>query len=243
MITFHELADKINCAMAIAAHPDDLEFECTGTMALLRKMGKTVVYVVATTGDKGKADLQVSSYELARIREEEQRVAAASVGVHEVVFLRFSDGELENNAPLRARIVENIRRYRPDVLFAMDPAHRTFNNPYIHHRDHRVIGEAVFDSAYPASGNANFFQDQLIAGLKPHEPKGLCFFGTHAPDLYVDVTNVMDDKIRALLCHKSQVSHMKHLETVMKEEFHKHGQKAGCLYAEAFRWVPIEKNK
>ncbi|HLC15309.1 MAG TPA: PIG-L deacetylase family protein [Thermodesulfovibrionia bacterium] len=243
MITFQELADKIGCAMAIAAHPDDLEFECAGTMALLRKLGKTVVYVIATTGEKGKSDLQLSSYEISRIREEEQREAAAAVGVHEVVFLRFSDGELENNAPLRARLVENIRRYCPDVIFAMDPAHRAFNNPYIHHRDHRIIGEAVFDAAYPASGNSNFFQEQLIAGLNPHEPKALCFFGTHAPDLYVDITSVMNDKIRALMCHKSQVSHMQHLENVMKEEFNKHGQKAGCLYAEAFRLVSVEKDQ
>ena len=241
MINLQKLVDKMNCVMAIGAHPDDLEFECSGTMALLSKMGKSVVYVIATTGDKGKADLKVSNFELSRIREEEQKASAAAIGAQGVEFLRFKDGELENNLALRAKLVENIRRYRPDVLFVMDPAHRSFNNPYTHHRDHRIIGEATFDAAYPASGNSNYFQDQLLAGLTTHEAKGMCFFGTHAPDLYVDITDVIDIKIKALLCHKSQVSHVTSLEKILKEKFGRHGQEAGCEYAEAFRWMAIEK--
>lgn len=241
MITLQELADKINCAMAIGAHPDDLEFECSGTMALLSKMGKSVFYVVATTGDKGKSDLKVSSFELSQIREEEQRAAAAAIGAQGVEFLRFYDGEIENNLVLRAKLVENIRRYRPDVIFVMDPSNRSFDNPYSHHRDHRIIGEAAFDAAYPASGNSNYFQDQLLAGLTTHEAKGMCFFGTQAPNLYVDITGVIDIKIQALLCHKSQVSHVTGLEKILKEKFSKYGQEAGCEYAESFRWMAIEK--
>ncbi|RMD57490.1 MAG: PIG-L family deacetylase [Nitrospirae bacterium] len=239
MTTYREIFDNIKRVMAIAAHPDDIDFECNATIHLLRKMGKDVTYVICTGGEKGGRSSSLSSYDLIKIREYEQREAALKVGVERVVFLRFKDGEIENNKQLRAKIVEQIRRYKPDVIFAPDPANLTFTNPCISHRDHRIVGEAVFDASYPASGNINYFPEQLLDGLECHEAIGLCFFSTHAPNLYVDISSVIEKKIEALQCHKSQLEHIKELKSIVKERFRRMGQMAGCEYAEAFRWLKI----
>jgi LmbE family N-acetylglucosaminyl deacetylase len=241
MITFDEMALKGEKFMAIAAHPDDIDFGCCATLALLSQMGKDVFYLICTNGDKGGNDPSVSSYDLIRTREKEQMAAAKHVGVKEIIFLRIRDGEIENNICLRGKLVENIRRYKPDILFTPDPANRTFRNIYINHRDHRVVGEAVFDAIYPAVGNIHFFPEQILNGLEVHEIVGICFFATHAPDLYVDIGSVIDIKIRALMEHKSQLSHLDELEQWVKKRFKHYGEAAGFPYAEAFRWLSVKE--
>ena len=241
MITFENLAEQGNIFMAIGAHPDDIDFGCNATLALLSKMAKDVYYLICTNGDRGGNDPSLSSYDLIRIREKEQKAAAAHVGVKEIIFLRLKDGELENNKFLRGKLVENIRRYKPDILFTMDPANRTFKNQYINHRDHRVVGEAVFDAIYPAIGNIHYFPEQILSGLEPHEIMGVCFFASNEPDIYVNIESVIDIKIKALLEHKSQLSHLEELEDWIREKFRCHGEDAGFPYAEAFRWLPIKE--
>ena len=239
MITFEEVARQGDTIMAIAAHPDDIDFTCNGTLALLKKMGKEIFYLICTNGERGGNNPSMSSYDLIRTREREQRAAASHIGVSEVIFLHMPDGELENNRFLRALIVENIRRYKPDILFTVDPGNLTFKNPYISHRDHRMVGEAVFDSMYPAIGNIHYFPEQLLKGLDIHEIVGVCFFATHEPNLYVNIELVIDLKIKALLEHKSQFSEPGELEQGVRERFKRFGEEAGFPYAEAFRWLAM----
>ncbi len=194
-----------------------------------------MAYVICTNGDKGSEDPELTAEGLSVIRQREQRAAASIVGVEEVVFLGFADGELQNGPPLRRALVEVIRRFRPDVILCQDPANRTFENAYVSHADHRAAGEAAFDAVYPAAGSRRFFPEMISLGLKPHKVREAFFFGTHAPNLWVDITPVIDIKIRALFCHQSQVGHRDDLERFVRERFRLAGEPVGLEYAEPFR--------
>lgn len=226
-------------ALVISAHPDDLDFGCSGTVALWTKAGCQVVYVICTNGDKGTEDPSISPEELASIRQREQTSAARLVGVDEVMFLGYEDGELENTPDLRRRLVEAIRRVRPQVVLCQDPGNRAFENVYVSHRDHRQAGEAAFDALYPASGNSGFFPELLSRGLPPHHVEQVFFFGTHAPNHWVDISEVIDLKIQALLCHESQVGQREGLETFIRQRFREIGQAMGFAYAEPFRCISL----
>lgn len=186
---------RIKRALCLVAHPDDIEFYCAGSVLLMTRHGATVDFVVATSGDKGTRTGTVSRARLARMREREQELAAAALGVERVVFLRRPDAELEPDLALREELVREIRHTRPDVIFTFDP-----NVPYRFHPDHRAVGRAALDAAWPCA------RDPLTyprAG-PPHEtPEAWCF-GGEAPTLEVDVGAVLEHKIRARLAHASQ---------------------------------------
>ncbi len=222
-------------ALVICAHPDDLDFGCCGTIALWRRAGAEVTYVVCTDGDKGSDDPTLSPEEIARIRQGEQRAAARVVGVDEVVFLGFPDGELENIPQLRRALVGAIRRFRPQTVLCQDPGNRGFENVFVAHRDHRAAAEAAFDAMYPAAGSPRFFPELIPRGLGPHRVQEAYFFGTHAPNRWMDITATMDLKIKALLCHESQFGNRGDFEAFIRERFRAAGKAAGCEYAEPFR--------
>ena len=231
--------DIPECALVISAHPDDLDFGCCGTVAVWRKAGARVSYLICTNGDKGTNDPNLAPEELVKIREREQKAAAGVVGVEEVFFLGFEDGGLENTPALRRRLVEVIREVRPNVVFCQDPGNRSFENVFVSHRDHREAAEAAFDALYPASGSPRFFPELLSKGLEPHSANEFLFFGTHAPNHWVDITEVIDLKIEALGCHKSQKLEWMDVESFVRAHFSEMGKAAGYSYAEAFRRVPL----
>jgi len=226
--------------MVISAHPDDLDFGCSGTMSLWAQEGWEIVYVVCTSGDKGTEDPGLTPDHLMEMREKEQRCAAAAVGAKEVVFLRWRDGEVVNNLELRRQLVRQIRKYRPEAVFTHDPANRRFENKYLNHSDHRAVGEAVFDAIYPAAGNRNFFPEILLEGYRPHSVSEIYFFGTHDPDVWMDISSVMDKKIAALLCHKSQVGGDESFVSWIRQRFSEQGKSRGMEYAEIFRLLTLE---
>ncbi|MDP7386228.1 MAG: PIG-L deacetylase family protein, partial [Nitrospinota bacterium] len=173
--------------LVIAAHPDDIDFTIAGSVALCARAGKTVGYCIATSGEKG-FDEDLPEEERMRIREEEQRAAAAVVGVEEVHFLREPDGELRNTPGLRRAIVAVIRRFKPDaVVVTGDPASTKFENFHGSHPDHRALSEAAYDAVYPAVGNRFYFPDLLESGLDPHKIKEVLFSGSSKSDYYVDI--------------------------------------------------------
>ena len=102
--------------MVVAAHPDDPEFGAGGTVAKWIKEGWQAIYVICTNGDKGTPDPNMTSEKLATIREQEQRNAARVLGVSEVIFLRYPDGELVDGPEFRGKLVRLIRKYRPDIV-------------------------------------------------------------------------------------------------------------------------------
>ncbi|MDO8601197.1 MAG: PIG-L deacetylase family protein [bacterium] len=232
---------KSNKILAIAAHPDDLDFACAGTTAKLTRQGSEVVYLIISDGSKGSQNVKVAPSKLAKIRKEEQKKAAKAVGVSEVIFLGVKDGEVENTKPLRKEIVKVIRKTKPDVVFSFDPANSNFDNPYRSHRDHRLAGEAVFDAIYPAAGNESFFPELLKQGYRPHQIKEIWFSVSPKPNKIIDITKTIGDKIKALSCHKSQIADMKEIGKMIKDWARRSGKKKGYKYAEAFRVVKFKR--
>lgn len=188
---------RINRALCIVAHPDDIEFYCAGSVLLMTRHGTVVDFVVATSGDKGARDTARSRASVARIREREQKTAAGLLGVKRVVFLHHADAELEPTLALREEFVREIRHSRPDVILTFDP-----NVPYRYHPDHRVVGRVVLDAAWPSARDPLTFPK---AGA-PHETAEAWCFGGEQPTLEVDVTEVLDQKIEARLAHESQTA-------------------------------------
>src|SRR5512147_2502435 len=108
-------------AMAIVAHPDDIEFSCAGLLARWAKAGARISYVLCTSGEVGIAEPGMTKAQAGSIREEEQRAAAEIIGATEVIFLREPDGTLQATNDLRKRLVCEIRRFRPEVVISGDP--------------------------------------------------------------------------------------------------------------------------
>ncbi len=145
--------------LAIAAHPDDLDFTCAGTTAKLVKEGKEVFYLIISDGSKGSHKVKLSPKNLAKIRQAEQKRAAKVLGVKNVFFLGLRDGDIENTKFLRKKIVQIIRKVKPEIILSFDPASHSFDNPHRFHRDHRQTAEAVFDAIYPAAGSESVFPE------------------------------------------------------------------------------------
>ncbi len=186
--------------MIIAAHPDDAEFGVGGSVARWTKEGKTVVYVVCTSGDKGSSDRNVDPERLAGIREKEQIAAANLLGVREVIFLRYADQGLEDTPEFRKQIVRQIRVYRPRIVVTSDPYRR-----YIWHRDHRITGQVTLDAIFPYARDHLAYPDLLAEGLEPHKVKEIWFWASEDINHRSDVTDTFDHKIAALRCHESQI--------------------------------------
>jgi len=223
----------------ISAHPDDVDFGCGGTLAKWAQEGAEIFYAICTSGEKGTDDPSVPCHALALIREKEQRAAARVTGAKEVTFLRKPDGELQYSLEFRGEIVRLIRQFRPHILFTHDPANRSFDNQYIFHADHRVVGELVFDAAYPAALNRNFYPGHLAEGLSPHGVAEIYFFATAQPDTWVDISATLELKIKALRCHTSQIRNPKMMEDLVRTWFGAWGREKGLAYAERFRRLQI----
>ena len=193
-------ADCPKTLMAIMAHPDDIDFSSAGSIARWCAEGWTVYYVLATSGDKGTHE-GYSRQELAAMREQEQRDAAAILGVKEVIFLGYPDGFLEPTAELRGQIVRLLRKYRPDVVLTWDGFRRGFN-----HIDHRNIGIATRDAIYPAVRDHLYYAEHAAEGLEAVQVNEMLLAGAEDPDYFVDISGYIETKVDAILAHRSQVS-------------------------------------
>jgi LmbE family N-acetylglucosaminyl deacetylase len=190
-------------AMVITAHPDDCEFMCGGTVAVLTSSGWHVDIVVVTSGNKGTKDPKMSSQRLAGMREEEQREAARRLGAREPIFLGYHDGGVPDDDELRELIVHQLRARRPELVITWDGFRPGFN-----HRDHRNVGRSTYDAIYPAADDHLYHPEHKDEGLEPHRPVVLLLGGqqgTGDPDFVVDIEPVLRKKIRAVLAHTSQM--------------------------------------
>lgn len=219
-------------ALVVAAHPDDIESWCAGTLARMVDAGTVVTYLLLTSGDKGMEDASLSSDEVAALREAEQREAARLLGVHDVRFLRYPDGELDDTRALRERVVRAIREGRPDVVFTHDPE-RPYP-PYLTHRDHRVAGRVALDAIYPAARDARSFPEHAAEGLRPHAAREVWLFSSAAPDTWVDSAATFERKLTARLAHHSQTTDPAALRAGWRERAARIGAPAGLALAEAF---------
>ena len=155
-------------AMAIVAHPDDIEFSCAGTLARWVKNGARISYVLCTSGDVGIDESGMTRERAAQIREAEQMDAANTVGAKEVIFLREPDGLLLPTLELRKKLVREIRRFKPEVVVCGDPTIVWAGNDYINHPDHRAAATAALDATFPAAGQPNLFQELESEGYDFH---------------------------------------------------------------------------
>lgn len=190
-------------ALAIAAHPDDVEFGCGGTLAKWAAQGCALLHVVCTDGARGTWDPTQDATELVATRQDEQRAAARALGGSgDVVFLGWPDGELEAGLRQRWQVADAIRRFQPEVVLAHDPWKR-----YRLHPDHRNAGFLATD-ALVAARDPLFFPE---LGAAPHRPKVLLLFEADEPDHAEDVSTSFDAKLAALLAHESQLESTMHI--------------------------------
>ena len=128
--------------LAIAAHPDDIEWLCGGTLALCAQRGDEVFIAIATNGNVGTGDPSISREQIAEIRHKEAIASASLIGA-KVIWMNFDDEWLFNNETTRTRFIDAIREARPDIMFVLS------ENDY--HPDHRLAGTIAIDSRIPAS--------------------------------------------------------------------------------------------
>lgn len=192
-------------ALAIGAHPDDVEFYAGATMIRLHAEGAHTALVVASDGGMGGRDLD----DAARVRRTEQARAAEALGVAEWSWLGHPDGALASGDPLRRDLVAAIRRHRPELVLTHDPRTLwTLVGGIAHpgHSDHRATGQAVLDAIYPRSVSPNFYPEQLRGedALKPWYPREVWLFDTTLPDLRIAAHSHFAAKEASLAAHASQ---------------------------------------
>jgi LmbE family N-acetylglucosaminyl deacetylase len=221
-------------AMVIVAHPDDAEFLAGGTVALWAQNSTAVTYVIVTNGDKGSEDPNITSEELAVIREDEQRSAAKRLGVTQVLFLGYPDSMLQPTLQVRRDIVRVIRQHRPNIVVTFDPTNRFIAANYLNHPDHRAAGDVALDAVFPAARDRLTFPELFAAeGLAPHKVEELWMGAPHEPNHWVDIESVLKDKIEALRLHHSQLDDMP-LDEFIPAMAKMSAQGSDYTYAEAF---------
>ncbi len=228
-------------ALAIAAHPDDVEFNCGATFAKWSAAGCVVNHLICTDGSKGSWDPGQDLDGLIALRQDEQRAAARALGsTGDVGFCGWVDGELEADLARRGVVAWWIRHFRPDVVLAHDPWKR-----YRIHPDHRAAGFLACDGIV-AARDPHYFPEHDV---EPWRPTTLLLFEADEPDHVEDVTDWTRPKLEALECHESQFETTMHKglddaasrqegfrdrERVKMAEM---GEPAGFRYGESFRLV------
>jgi LmbE family N-acetylglucosaminyl deacetylase len=185
--------------LAVSAHPDDVEYFAGATVARLARDGAQVTLAVCTDGSLGAP----SRSDPAALRAGEQRDAAHALGIAEVAWLGFSDGGLAAQDGLRRRLIELVRRVRPELVLAHDPRTlwtRVGERVQMGHSDHRAAGQAVLDAVYPRALSGNF-NPALGA---PWCPREIWLFDSADPDHFVETGDAFETKLAALRAHASQ---------------------------------------
>lgn len=224
--------------LCIAAHPDDLDFGCAGTTASLTAEGHNVVYCLVTDGQAGGSDNTITRDRMAEIRREEQTAAAKVVGVTELHWLGFPDGAVEATLELRKELSRVIRIVRPDRVVTQSPM-RNLERMFSSHPDHIATGEAVMCAVYPDARNEFAHTDLFtVDGLEPHAVAETWIVGGPDADHYVDITDTIESKIEALMCHESQIQDPPMMSERMREWGREVAAKGGLpegRMAEGFR--------
>lgn len=232
-------------ALAVGAHPDDVEFGAGATLAKWARAGCVVHHLICTDGALGSWDSATDRAELVALRQREQRAAAATLGATgECVFLGWPDGELESGLRQRWEVAHAIRRLRPDVVLGHDPWKR-----YRLHPDHRHAGHLVVEGVVAAREPHAFPEQHLPA----HRPSALLLFEADEPDHVESVPGLAEVKLAALEAHASQLHPTMGIDPAASAQeqaaqrwrFHdrvraklaRHGALAGVPEGEAFKLI------
>ncbi|MFQ5915066.1 MAG: PIG-L deacetylase family protein [Nitrospinota bacterium] len=224
-------------ALAIVAHPDDLEYEAASAVARWTSQGKQVCYLLVTRGEAGIDSMPPD--EVGPLREEEERKGAAIVGVANVEFLQHQDGIIEYGLPLRRDIASAIRRRRPHILITL-PHHLTWKDGPLNMADHRWVTLAVMDAARDA-GNRWIFPELLSEGFEPWHGVGMvCLSGSPYPTHTVDVSEFIEKGIASLEQHRVYLENLPEefdVISFVRGNMAEMGIRAGCKYAVSFEVI------
>ncbi|MEV6398681.1 PIG-L deacetylase family protein [Streptomyces sp. NPDC051907] len=197
------MPDDWQRALAVVAHPDDLEYGCAAAIAGWTDGGREVAYLLATRGEAGIDT--IAPEECAPLREREQRESAAVVGVRAVEFLDHQDGVIEYGTRLRRDIAAAVRRHRPELVITLN--HRdTWGGTAWNTPDHRAVGRATLDAAADA-GNRWIFPELISEqGLEPwNGVRWVAVAGSTSPTHAVDATAGLERSVQSLLAHRSYI--------------------------------------
>ncbi|MEY4231079.1 MAG: hypothetical protein RLZZ362_1928 [Actinomycetota bacterium] len=194
---------EIERALVITAHPDDVDFGAAGTVGALTDAGVEVTYCLVTDGDAGGFDHAIPRGEMASLRRAEQTRAAKEVGVESHIFLGHGDGRVVADLTLRRDLSRVIRQVRPNLVITQS-AERNLDRIYASHPDHLAAGEAALCAVYPDARNPFAYPDLADEGLEAWTVREVWIMGGAGANGHIDVTDQLDRKIRALLCHETQ---------------------------------------
>lgn len=227
--------------LIVMAHPDDAEFGAAGTIARWADAGAHITYVVVTDGSKGSEDPEMTDERLSKLRMKEQRAAAEVLGVAEVVFLGYPDGEVFNTIELRRDIVRQIRLHKPDVIMTLDPTNRFPGGNRINHPDHLAVGDTTLNAVFPLARDRLNFPEHEAEGLEPHKVLEVFLTFTDQPNEIVDIEDTIETKVAALEQHVSQVGDREDFDEYVRERTRETAEGTPYDYAEKFRRITLSK--
>lgn len=200
--TYEELPEDWQTALAVVAHPDDIEYGAAAAIARWTGQGKRIVYCMVTSGEAGIDGIAPS--ESGPLREAEEIASAAVVGVDQVEFLREPDGILEYGVHLRRRIAAVVREHRPDIVITLNH-HEGFGGGNLNQADHIAVGKAVIDAVRDA-GNRWVFTEQVEDGLAPwNGVRAVWVSNSPQPTHAVDVTETFEAGVASLEEHRAYI--------------------------------------
>jgi LmbE family N-acetylglucosaminyl deacetylase len=242
-MTSPDTAEKIERALVVVAHPDDIDFGSAGTIATWTDEGIEVTYCICTDGDAGGFDPAVPRDQIGGIRQAEQRAAAKEVGVDDVIFLGYPDGQLVPSFDLRRDISRVIRQVRPQRMIMQSPE-INWERIGASHPDHRASGEASLCAVYPDARNpfthTTLLQDEGLEAWTVHDVWVMA--AGEGANRWVDVTDTFDRKVAALRAHESQTAHMDDLEGMLRGWLGANAVRGGLpegRLAESYRVVAV----
>ena len=237
-----EIPEGVTRALAVTAHPDDVDFGAGGTVMALVKAGVQVTFCICTDGDAGGFDDSTDRSEIPAIRRAEQTSAAAVYGVTDVRFLGYQDGYLVPNHDLQRDIVRVMRQVQPHLVITQSPE-RNWDRLPSSHPDHMAAGEATARALYPAVRNPYAFPElRTDEGLEAWTVNWLWLQGHVEPNHWIDTTEFFSRKVTALEAHASQTSHMEDLAGMLRSWGEMQAQAAGFesgRLAEGFRRIKL----
>ena len=226
-------------AVAIVAHPDDLEYGAASAVARWTRLGKRVAYVLASRGEAGIAAWPPE--QAGPVREAEEREAARLVGVETVEFLDWRDGVIEYGLALRRDLARAIRRHRPEAIITMN-FDLGWPGGNLNQADHRAVGLAACDAAIDA-GNRWIFPELLAEGLEPWGgARRILVYGVPDPTHACDVGDDLEPGIASLRAHRAYLEHLGSdfdPERFLRETAAAAGARFGCRYAVEFRLLGL----
>ena len=209
------MAEHIERVLVVVAHPDDADFAAAGSVASWVEQGIEVSYCLVTDGDAGGDDPAVPRDQVPALRRAEQTAAAKEVGVEDLIWLGYPDGQVTVSLGLRRDIARVIRQIRPQRVVSPSPD-RFYGRVFASHPDHLAVGEATLCAVYPDARNPFAFPELAADGLEAHLVEEVWLMAPPDPDTFVDVTDAFERKVSALRAHVSQTARMDDLPGMLR---------------------------